>query len=321
MIKFKGLVLYHLSKKSHYRFFRRVTKEIAAAGAPVQTALGQLVVDLNDWFAKEKANLAWRPGSSLTHPIATAKRSLSVAFTGLTAHIRGSRYDTDPAIVKAGCRLYMMLKNYSYVISNPDLQKANVINTVLAHLNGDMAADAQTIGLTAWIVEVQNALDAFVDLIEQREATPTTKPKQSLREVRQAIDNTWRQIVAIVNAGAMLNESPDFAALINTINPEIERLNAESRNLMRHIAKTLNDPIEPQPCTGQACTPIPDLFYETANGMEKLTPGADFNIHYKNNVHPGTASCIIHGKGAYKGKKSIPFIISSQSSASACMEG
>jgi hypothetical protein len=309
MIKFKGLLLHYLPKEAHYNFFSRVTKEIAAAGAPVQIALGQLLVDLNDWFEKETANMIWQPKSSLTRPITAAKKRLDRAFVGLSVHIRATRYSPDPDVVRAASRLYIMLKSYSYVIRDPYLQEAGAITAILLHLKGDMAADAQTIGLTEWIVEVESALDTFVGLIRQREAGTLSRPEKRLREVRHTIDKIWHQVATVINSGAMMNTSPEFAALIKTLNPEIEYLNAEYHQVRRNIWPAIISPIEPQPYTGLPCTPVPDVFYETSEGTEKLILGKDYNITYKKNIQPGNASCIIHGKGAYKGRKIVTFII------------
>ncbi|MDR1170629.1 MAG: hypothetical protein LBK97_07340 [Prevotellaceae bacterium] len=53
---------------------------------------------------------------------------------------------------------------------------------------------------------------------------------------------------------------------------------------------------------------MPEVFYVTPKGTLKLVPGKDFNITCKNNVNAGNAECTIHGKGGYRGHKTVTFI-------------
>jgi uncharacterized linocin/CFP29 family protein len=55
---------------------------------------------------------------------------------------------------------------------------------------------------------------------------------------------------------------------------------------------------------------VPEVLFVTPkDGTLKLELGKDYNVSYKNNVNVGNATCIIHGKGAYKGRKMVTFII------------
>jgi hypothetical protein len=50
-------------------------------------------------------------------------------------------------------------------------------------------------------------------------------------------------------------------------------------------------------------------YREDGKETVQLSLGADFAVTYKNNVHVGTAELTIHGKGAYKGQKTVTFNI------------
>jgi hypothetical protein len=47
----------------------------------------------------------------------------------------------------------------------------------------------------------------------------------------------------------------------------------------------------------------------TTPQTHQLSLGKDFSVTYKNNTHVGTAEVTIHGKGAYKGQKTVTFNI------------
>jgi hypothetical protein len=312
MVKFTSLMFRSLPNEAHYRFFSRATSEISTAGAAVQTALGPLVGEVDIWFTKETACIAWYRKSALTAAIADADHRLDHALVGMSAQVNAARYNADPAIASAGEELHIMLKSYGDVIHKPYLQEVGAVKAVLTHLTGDLAPEAQTVGLASWITEIQAALTSFVALFEEREAETLEKPEQSFLEVRHGIEGVWHQIVTLVNSGAALNVSPDFAALINKLNPEIEYLNAEFHRAKHDISAAQPSQIEQQAYTGQPCTPVPEVFYETTKGTIKLELGKDFNIAYRNNINVGNAECIIRGKGGYKGHKTVTFIIARQ---------
>jgi hypothetical protein len=309
MIKFTALMFRSLPNEAHYSFFDRAVKEIDSAGAAVKTSLGPLVAELKEWFVKETACIAWYSKSSLTDRIAEARDRLNHAIVGLSAQVRSLRYSTNPDMASAADRLYIMLKSYGRVIRKPYMQEAGAVQAILAHLNGDLAGDVRTVGIAERVADTGNALTGFVALIEAREAQSLKKPGQSSREVRYGIEKVWHQTVTIVNSGAALNLSPDFESLINALNPEIEYLNSEFHSARYSIKTARLTPVAPQPYSGQACTPVPDVFFDTPKETVKLELGKDFNISYKNNINPGNAECTVRGKGKYKGSKMITFTV------------
>ncbi|MDR1102240.1 MAG: hypothetical protein LBL42_00635, partial [Tannerella sp.] len=146
-------------------------------------------------------------------------------------------------------------------------------------------------------------------LFKEREEHTLLKPEEGFPAVRRGIENVWHQIVTLVNAGAALKQSPEYEALINRLNPEIDYLNGEFHRVRHNIAAAEPAPIGQQAYTGLPCTPVPEVLYVTSKGIVRLELGKDFNITYKNNVNVGNAECTIHGKGGYRGHKTVTFII------------
>lgn len=310
MTKFNALLFKFLPNGAHYSFFKKATSELAKAGDDVKDAVEPLDTELNKWFAQETANMDWYRKSALTTAIADADHRLDNALVGLSAQINAARHSVLPAVAVAAERLYIMLKSYGKVISKPYQEEIGDVDAILHHLNGDLAADAQTAGVAGWTPEITAAHAEFVSLLAERDAQSLKKPQLAFPETRRGIENVWHQIVNKVDAGVELNFSPDFERFINTLNPEIDRLNNEFHRAKRDISKAQPAPIKPQPYTGLSCTPLPDsVLYVTPKGTERLELGKDFNITYKDNVEVGNAECTIVGKGAYRGQKTVTFII------------
>jgi hypothetical protein len=68
--------------------------------------------------------------------------------------------------------------------------------------------------------------------------------------------------------------------------------------------------IDTQKYTEKAVTPIPRGYYrEEGKPTVELVFAKDFSVTYKNNKEVGTAELTLHGKGAYKGQKTVTFNI------------
>ena len=309
MTKLNALLFRFLPNEAHYGFFEKATRELADAGDDVKAAVGPLAAALNDWFATETANLVWYRKSTLTAGIAAARQRLNGALVGLSAQVNAARYSILPGVAAAAGRLRIMLKNYGSVTRKPYQQEIGASTAILSHLSGDFAADVQTAGVADRVAEIGDALAEFAGLMEQRDARMLDKPQLGFPETRRGIENIWRQIVTRVNAGAELDLSPGFAAFVNAVNPRIDSFNSEFHRVRHNIAAARIADIGLQPYTGYPCTPLPEVWYTTPKGTVKLELGRDFSLTYKHNVNAGNAECTIHGKGAFRGRKTVTFFI------------
>ena len=310
MLEFKTLSLKTLPNDAHSGFFGDVTKKLAAAGDDVIDAVEPLDKELYRLYAIELANMDWLRKSALTEAIVAANSRLDKAVTGLSEQVNSARHNFQPAVSKAAKRILDMLHRYGYVVKKAYDREIEDVEAILRHLNGDFAADVQTTGVAAWIPEITAACTELAALIAQRDKESLEKPEMTFRETRNAIDKVWRQIVKIVNGGVAMKFSNHFENFINSLNPEIERLNNEYHRIKTDIAACEPEQIEKQSYTGFPCTPVPKkVLLVTKEGTIRLQLGKDFTVSYKNNVNVGNATCIIRGIGAYKGKKIITFII------------
>jgi hypothetical protein len=312
MKKIASLYFKFLPNEAHFEFFEHADRMVSQAGTAVLTALGPLAEDLNRCLAKESACMCWIRKSSLTPLIAEADARLDSAIVGLSAQIGSACHSMDASVSSAARRLHILLKNHGRVIKKSYSEKMGAVRAILQHLEDDMRDDVQAIGAGAWTAAVAETHERFLSLFNQRLVESLKKPEEKFREVRRESEAVWHDIVRTVNAGAELNLSPDYEALIDALNPGIASLNDTFHRIRHSISAAEPDPIEPQPFTGQPCTPVPAVMYAARGGILRLELGRDFNITYRNNVDAGNASCIIHGKGGYRGHKMVTFMIQNE---------
>jgi hypothetical protein len=86
------------------------------------------------------------------------------------------------------------------------------------------------------------------------------------------------------------------------MNPEIVRFNEQYHHARIDIKDAQPADIGPQPFTGLAVTPLPEVLFVKKDGsMERLVFGVDYSLTYRNNVNVG--------KGKYRGTNTVSFVI------------
>jgi hypothetical protein len=249
--------------------------------------------------------------SALTEQIENADKRMDRALTALRAQVHALTYSLATNIADAAGRVYIMLSEYKDVTGEAYEKQVGDVQSILRQFAGAFATDASTLGINPLINEVQNSLTLFEQLLAQRDEKSLLKPDKTFKDIRKGIEPVYHRIEEIINANAITNTSTTaYTTFINHLNPEIERLNEEFHRVRHNIAACEPEPIPQQEYTGQPLTPTPKALYVTPHdGTIRLELGKDYNLAFKDNVNVGNADCTIHGKGAYKGRKTVTFII------------
>jgi hypothetical protein len=313
MKKFKAILFKTLPNAAHFNFCSQVSIHVSGAGAAVLSALGDVPAQFNAWLNKEAALMEWVRKSILTDQISEADHRMDQALVALKAQVRAQEYSPVPERVQTAHDLNLMLKNYGRVYLKPYEAEEGDVRTILVQLQGTYLQDVQLLDLYPYVNELNVAYEAFRQLLAQRDAKSVQKPAENFPTVRRGIETEYHRLATLVDAGAALNTSPDFAALIDKLNPEIDRLNTEFHHARKDIGvgeACVVEPIPTQPYTGKSVTVLPKAYYRTeGKPTVELVFAKDFSVTYKNNVDVGTADLTLHGKGAYKGQKTITFNI------------
>jgi hypothetical protein len=308
--KIKSLLFRVLPNAAHATFCQHVGRWLSEAGEAVLAVLGDLPAQFNAWLAKENAHMVWVRKSFLTEDIAAADRRLNRALVALRTQVRAQEHSHAPDIAEVARLVYIMLKNFGVVYRKPYDEKLGDAGAIHRHLAGDYAADAARLGLTPEVAELQGAITELESLLLERDGQWAGKPAETFTAVRCGIERVYHRIVAKVNAGAELNLSPAFAAFIDLVNGEIAQFNTEFHHARHNVAAATVERIPAQRATGDYITPTPGVRYTLPNGeTETLEPGRDFDYIYRNNRRPGNAECTIRGKGRYRGRQTVAFII------------
>ena len=313
MKKTTSLLFRVLPNAAHFAFCVQVSELLADADAAVLTALGDLPARFNAWLDKAWALMNWVRKSVLTEQIAAADRRIRRALVSLSTHVRVREYSHTPTVVDAARRLRLMLKNYGVVYSKPYDEEEGDMRAIIDLLLGTYAADVALLELDACVAELQAALTEFQTHLGQRNAHSLDKPAETFKMVRRGLEAEYHKIVKKLDAGATLNVDPGFAACVDRLNPDIQHQNLTFHRVRKDIGAAghgMVEPIDVQPYTGKAVTPIPQVYCrEEGKDDVALAFAKDFSVTYRYNVNVGMAYLTVHGKGAYRGRMTVSFNI------------
>jgi hypothetical protein len=314
--KFIKIKFYCLPLPAHCHYCTNFSLEITASPPALVESLGTLPAQFNTLLKEEQAIEDWTRKSELTDRIQAADRRQDLALTAIKTQVRALQYITIQGTADAAKRVYTMLTDYGNVNAKPYEAQAGDIESIIREISsgGRYYADIVSLqqpapALAAMISELQQAFTLFKQLLGQRDTQSLLKPERTFSKVRPDIEAVYRQITDIIDANALIGTSTAYATFIDHMNPEIERLNEEFHRVRHDIKLSEPEQIQPQVYTGLPVTPTPKVLYVTPQGTVRLELGKDYNLSFDKNVEVGVANCNIHGIGAYKGSKTVTFVI------------
>ena len=247
--------------------------------------------------------------SEYTKQLADADQRLDNAVAGLSIAINANLHHPNPDYVKAAERLELRLRAFRGDIERKAYEEESAaVKILVADLQGGYAPQVSLLGLGVWVSEIGTAQAVFEQLFLLRNAERSVQSQERLKDVRRQIEAVYRQIKERIEAYTVMNGENVTGAFIRRLNDEITYFN--EHNVHHRVPKDITlatvASIPDQPwAEGQHITPLPQAVYE---GHE-LVFAYDYDVTYHDNDRPGNAYVVLHGKGAWKNKKTVSFNI------------
>jgi hypothetical protein len=313
MKKILAAHLHFFRNEAHYEFmivFRNLLTKFQAVMAVVSNLYNAFLTLL----MQEEALVNLMRKSDYTAQIAEADHRVDRTVTGMREVIASALHHFDPGVVAAAQSLYNRFAAFGDISKKSYEEETAAVNLLLADLaNSDYAQKVATVGLTAWVSELQAAEADFEQLLGLRTVETADKPQGRLKEVRNEINKVYHRMIDRISAADTMDESGTYNQFINELNAEIAYFNDHYHHAKKDLGAgdhCVIEPIDVQQFTGRPITPVPVVHYlEEGKPTVRLSLGKDFSVTYKNNTNVGMAELTIHGKGAYKGTKSTTFNI------------
>jgi hypothetical protein len=296
----------YLRNEAHWQFLlllQRLFESHPAVAAIVAALLDRLyeLIDIEGQLVDAVRSSAY------TGQLAEADRRVDRDLVGINAAVDSALHHFDPVMVEAARRMEVRLKSFRGEIEKKAYEEESAaVKILLADLNGAYAPQVDTLGLEQWVTELAAAQADFERLFILRNEEMAARPQQKLSDVRREVDTLYRRAVEQIDAYAALNGDAVTARFVSELNTEVTYFNEHARRHAKtNIDRATVASIPDQTWAGKTVVVLPDVAYE---GKE-LVVTKDYEVSYKNSNRPGTASLTIHGKGRFKGTKTVSFNI------------
>jgi hypothetical protein len=258
--------------------------------------------------------------SKLTITIKALDKERDRLFRGFADAVKSALNHFVEAKRAAARELDSILKHYGHVTREHLNEETAAIYDILRELNTpENLALVTLLDLAAWLVELEKVNRELEELMSDRFEEVSKRPEQRVRDLRVEVDAQLRVIIEKVEAMERTGSPFYNAAFVKETNAlmtyykDVLAQDAGRRRPVKDISVANHlvvEPIETQPYSGRAVTPIPRAYFREADKPTiELVFAKDFTVTYKNNVDVGTADLILHGTGEYKGKKTVTFNI------------
>jgi hypothetical protein len=297
----------YLRNEAHYRFLLLV-KKLIESHTGVAGIVGALLPELYALLTVEGKLVDTVHASTLTKQLAEIDRRLDRVIAGLILAIRAALHHSNPDVVNAAERLRLRLKAFRNGIERKAYEEVSAaVKILVADLQGDCEPQVSLLNFGVWVTGIAAAQSDFEQVFLQRSAEHAARPQENLKDIRRKIDAVYRRIIERVNAYTVLNGTETTGDFISKLNGEIIYFNEYNRH---HHPKDINTAtvaaIPNQLWDGRPVTPQPSVTDENGN---ELVFARDYDLTCHRNDQPGNAFVTIHGKGAWKNKKTVSFNI------------
>jgi hypothetical protein len=214
-----------LRNEAHYQFISAVIA-LLMRFPWLTDRLGELFGLLQTLFAKEDTVVDYIRKSDFSAKIADADERLDNAIIGFGETVKGALHHFREAVADAALSLTNLMKTYGNIIRKNYDEELAAITNLLQELEGAYADKVIVIsGLAEWITEIKAASAELASLLALRNTEKAAKPQERMGTVRREVDAAYRDVVAKIEALALIEGADAYAPVINELNALVERFN------------------------------------------------------------------------------------------------
>jgi hypothetical protein len=295
-MKILKIYLAHLRNEAHYQFMMLVAK-LFDAHPSVMAIVTALLIEYTRLVELEGKLVDFSRASKYTELLAELDRKLDQYIIGFNYAIDSALKHYDPTIVEAAKIIEVRMKAFNGSIDKKSYEEESAaVKILVADLKTTYQPQIAILKLEDWVMTISNTQSEFEQLFIERNVELANRPSERLRDVKKDVNAMYYQIVERIDAYNILNTDAEVIAFVNELNNEITYFNEHShRHAKKDISKANIETIADQVYTGEPVIVLPKVTFEGKN----LIFSRDYEVTYKNNVQPGTATLTIHGKGRF----------------------
>ena len=258
--------------------------------------------------------------SELTKEIERLDHERDSLWRGMESTVQANLHHWDPGKRQAAEKLETIMEHYGNMARKTlDDETAAIEDLHRELMKQENYNYVVALGLGDWLGQMVQTSRNLEALMANRNAELLQRPTVKMQPIRKEVDAALNSIIDLLEALVEINGPDTNKNFIIELNGLMERYKdilaqeAGRRHPIKDLGAgdhTVIEPIETQKYTERPVTPVPEVhFREEGKETKRLYLGNDFEVTYKNNTNVGMAELTIHGKGNYKGEKTVTFNI------------
>lgn len=219
---------YRKLRNNEFIQFIKLLNEILNSNDPEILKVKAQCDDLTALLATLSALFKPDLGSAITKELQEIDARRDTAMTGIEMQIKSFTYYFDAEKREAANLLDSSLTTYGSGISRMNYQaETSTIASIIQKWESDAAliAAVTTLGLTAWLAELKAANILFQERYIARLKDDADSPEEKTIELRKDIIQSYRTLLAHLQAHATLSTDNSYNAVVQQINQLIEQYN------------------------------------------------------------------------------------------------
>ena len=206
-------------------FFYQIGQQISA-NAALQSALGTVwTAYISAYEAFDEAYAQTRKWAQ-TEDIETLDTSRDQALSAFNAALKSMQSSPIAAKQQAAKLLMNIREKYSLNPSDEYMKETTAIQQMVQEMEDDVQSDQAltATGLIDWFQDLKQKNQAFLQKMNERTAAQAGQQKGIVREKRLLAEASYRDLVKLINAAAIM-EIPadlDYSIVIDRLNAEID---------------------------------------------------------------------------------------------------
>ena len=223
MLKIDKMHLAHLRNDAHFQFHTEF-RDLVVQHNPETLKISPQFEAYQPLYAREDEALKKIVKSEFTAKIHEADKARDEIYLGMAETNTAALRHFDPDVRQAASRLKIIFDTYGNVTNKPLNEETSAIYNILQELKGKYAADAESVGLTLWVTELETRNLAFEALVKERfDETAARTTDIVMKQARAQLDEVYKTIVERINALAVVEGVTAYEAFIKTLNAVIAK--------------------------------------------------------------------------------------------------
>jgi hypothetical protein len=221
MKKIKTVDFYDFQNNEHGQFHSVIRDEIIAE-TPEKLGVIKFFPSYVDDITAELISIDVEQGSQHTTGIGKADQFRDQLYRSFVLHSRSGLIDYDPAVQAAAERIVRIIDQVGDMRRYPYNKESETLTSFTNQLQNNYAADVALCKGTEKLARLADANNSFIANFGTRTAEVSSRPSGDVRITRAATDETYKNIISIINALTLINGDAEYSTFIDKVNYQID---------------------------------------------------------------------------------------------------